>query len=102
MEELKKNKFNADRIVEQVNIWQNSPYVKHLTCRECGAKLTPKKEGSKVCLKCPDCNWSQPYVPKPVIEYKMEFPSVLKRNSCKHNHLAIGAIEKLDNQSSKK
>lgn len=102
MEDSKKTKFDPDRIVEQVNIWQSSPYVKHLTCKQCQSKLSPKKEGSKVSLKCPDCNWIQPYVPKPVIEYQMDFPSVLKRNSGKFNHLAIGALDRLDTDTFKK
>ena len=48
--EPRKQKYNPEKIVESVKAWQSSPYVKHLTCRQCETDLAPKKEGNKITL----------------------------------------------------
>lgn len=80
------HKYNPKLLIEKVNLWQQSPFVRPLICKECQTKLMPQQESAfKVILKCHNCNWVQPYIPKSVIKYDLIIPAILKKNLNKYN-----------------
>lgn len=72
---------NKDKI-EKIEKWQKSPYTHELTCGEydCQGILEPIELDNKVVLVCPECNYTQSYIPECVynIDYK-QFEDIYKR-----------------------
>ena len=81
-EELRDIKRKNKYIVKKVKEWQDFPYVKPLVCKSCEqlVKLEPKATKVKVILKCPDCGAVQYYIPKPVLQTRLNRPKVLIEN----------------------
>ena len=59
-----------DAIISAVLAWQANDTVHPLTCGKDSSHrpLEPVKEGRRVILKCPDCDYIQTVIPQVVIE----------------------------------
>ncbi|PJE51309.1 MAG: hypothetical protein COV29_00960 [Candidatus Yanofskybacteria bacterium CG10_big_fil_rev_8_21_14_0_10_36_16] len=62
-------KLTVDQKIKKIQKWQSCTWVHHLTCGKDSnhGDLTPKKEGDKVVLCCPDCDYVQNSVPDVVL-----------------------------------
>jgi hypothetical protein len=69
-------------VINKINFWQSFQYVKSLTCRntECDGVLEAKESGLKVVLKCPKCNYVQAYIPKTILNTKLDIPNILLKH----------------------
>ena len=59
-----------EAIIAAVRAWQANPDVHSLTCGNDSAHrpLEPAKQGRRVVLMCPDCDYIQTVIPQVVIE----------------------------------
>jgi hypothetical protein len=89
----KKNKY----VINKIKQWQAFPYVKPLVCRKCNqAKLEPKPTKFKVILKCPECSNIQYYIPKPILQTRLNKPDVLIRNQEKYGQRILAELNSDD------
>jgi len=59
----------TEKILEKVRAWQACEYVHPLTCGHgCHTNLEPVVQDNGVILVCPDCDYTQDWIPTVVLE----------------------------------
>lgn len=58
-------------IIDAINRYQKAVNIHPLTCGNDSkhTNLTPSEEGGKVFLKCPDCDYTQTFIPEYVLKF---------------------------------
>lgn len=66
--------ITAEIILERINIWQRKPVFHQLTCGKDSkhALLEGSISNNKVVLHCPDCEYTQTYIPKLFLSNEFE------------------------------